>query len=201
MVQSTAPTAPALVMYPGIPFMVSPYTSTISLLMLQHFLVQMGLSGMNAVSNQFNRQMLMPLYNSIAKCWCLCSTQPEYHSSSCANHSSHNMTPSAPTLPQVSPNASLSNTAMSSGAPLIYHDRLLKSYTGGTICQGDGRFLSMTVQTNASDLSSQVSPDLDKRFMSINDALHHLKNNFLWVVDYFANVSIPTCVSEFDQTA
>ena len=36
--------------------------------------------------------------------------------------------------------------------------------------------------------------------MSINDALHHLKNNFLWVVDYFANASIPICVSELDKT-
>ena len=102
-------------------------------------------------------------------------------------HSSHNLTPSAPTLSQVSPDVSQSNTAMSSGGPLIYHDGLLKSYTGGTIRQGDDRFFTMTVQTKAPDLSLQVSPDLDERFMSINDALHHLKNNFLWVVDYFAN--------------
>jgi len=57
----------------------------------------------------------------------------------------------------------------------------------------------MTVQTKAPDFSSQVSQDLDKRFMSVNDVLHHLKNNFLWVVDFIANVSIPACVSELDQ--
>ena len=89
---------------------------------------------------------------------------------------------------------------MSSGGPLIYHDELLESCTGSTIRQGDDRFFTMTVQTKAADLLPQVSPDLDKQFMSINDALHHLKHNFLWVVDYFANASIPTCVSELDQT-
>ena len=93
--------------------------------MLQPFLAQMGLTGMNTVSNQFNGQTPMPQYSPVLR-----SAQPEYQASSRADHSSHNLTPSAPT----------SNTVMSSGGPLMYHNGLLKSYTGGTIRQGDDRF-------------------------------------------------------------
>ena len=62
MVQSTAPTAPSSLRYLGTPFMVPPYTSTFSPLMLRPFLAQMGSSGMNTVSNQFNGQTPMPPY-------------------------------------------------------------------------------------------------------------------------------------------
>jgi len=151
MVQPTTPTASALEIIKwkcGTPVMVPPCTSTISQLMLQPFLAQMGLAGMNTVSNQFNGQTQMPPYSPV-----LHSAQPEYQP-----------------IRQV-----------------LYSSRWWSIF-----------FYDCANKTP--DLSSQVSPDLDEQFMSINDALHHLKNNFLWVVDYFANVSIPTWVSELDQT-
>ena len=73
----------------------------------------------------------------------VCSAQPDYQASSRAEHSTQNLNLSAPTLPPVSPDSTMSNMVMSSGVPLIYHDWLLKSYTGGTIRQSDDRFFSL----------------------------------------------------------
>ena len=101
-------------------------------------------------------------------------------------------------MSQVSSETSRTNTAVSSARPVVYPEGLLKSYSGGTVRQGDDQFF-MTARTKPPTVSPQVTADMGERIMTINDTFSHLKKNFLWVVDYFANASIPDCVSDLDQ--